>query len=147
MRRLWSWFWSPTSRYSWGTIFVIGGLTGVVFWGGFNTFMEYTNTMSFCIGCHEMRDNVNPEYQKSVHYSNPSGVRVTCSDCHVPKDWTRKLVRKIQATNELYHKIVGTIDTKEKFEAARLTLATRVWDSMKASDSLACPQGLYHVLS
>jgi cytochrome c-type protein NapC len=36
----------------------IGGVlmfvTGIIFWGGFNTAMELTNTMAFCTGCHEM---------------------------------------------------------------------------------------------
>jgi nitrate/TMAO reductase-like tetraheme cytochrome c subunit len=78
------------------------------------------------------------EYKKSAHYSNASGVRAICSDCHVPKEWTAKLVRKIQATNELYHKILGTIDTPEKFEAQRLALAENVWASMKATNSREC---------
>ena len=138
MRRLWSWFWSPTSRYSWGTIFVIGGLTGVVFWGGFNTFMEYTNRLEFCVSCHEMDQLVYREYQKTIHFKNRSGVRVSCADCHVPKDWMAKLWRKIEATNELYHKLAGTIDTPEKFNAKRLELAEHVWDSMRANDSREC---------
>ncbi len=56
------------------------------------------------------------EYQKSVHFSNPSGVRAICSDCHVPRDWTAKLVRKVQATGELYHHFMGKLSTPEKFE-------------------------------
>jgi nitrate/TMAO reductase-like tetraheme cytochrome c subunit len=49
------------------------------------------------------------------------------------------VVRKIQATfNELPKKIMGTIDTPEKFEAQRLALANHVWASMKASDSREC---------
>lgn len=136
--RLWSWFWRPTSKYGWGVILIAGGIGGIVFWGGFNTFMEYTNTLEFCTSCHEMRDYVYKEYKKSVHYKNASGVRVICSDCHVPKDWTAKLLRKIQATNELYHKFLGTIDTKEKFEAKRLELAENVWKSMKSRDSREC---------
>jgi nitrate/TMAO reductase-like tetraheme cytochrome c subunit len=136
--RLWRWFWAPTHRFAWGGIFIAGGVAGIVFWGGFNTFMEYTNTLEFCISCHEMRDTVYVEYQKSVHYKNASGVRVVCSDCHVPKPWTQKLVRKIQATNELFHKVMGTIDTPEKFEAKRPELAENVWASMKASDSREC---------
>jgi nitrate/TMAO reductase-like tetraheme cytochrome c subunit len=75
--------------------------------------MEYTNTLEICISCHEMRDTVYVEHKESIHYRNPSGVRAICSDCHVPKDWTVKLIRKIKATNELYHKLLGTIDTKE----------------------------------
>jgi nitrate/TMAO reductase-like tetraheme cytochrome c subunit len=136
--KLWSWFWTPTARYGWGAIFIVGGLAGVIFWGGFNTFMEYTNTLGFCVSCHEMRDNVYPEYQKTVHFTNRTGVRVICSDCHVPKDWNAKLVRKIGATRELYHSIVGTIDTREKFETNRLEMAERVWASMEVTDSREC---------
>ncbi len=135
---VWRWFWSPTSRYGWGGIFIVGGFAGIIFWGGFNTFMEYTNTLEFCTSCHEMDQLVFREYKQSVHYTNASGVRVICSDCHVPKDWTAKLVRKIQATNELFHKMLGTIDTPEKFEAKRLELAEHVWASMEASDSREC---------
>ena len=104
---------SPSHRFGWGLILLAGGMSGVIFWGGFNTFMEYTNTMEFCVSCHEMRDTVYQEYKASPHYKNPSGVRAICSDCHVPRTWSAKLVRKIKASNELYHKVLGSIDTPE----------------------------------
>jgi len=138
IKTIWRWFWRPAQRLAWGAIFIFGGFAGIIFWGGFNTAMEYTNTMEFCISCHEMRSTVYQEYKKTVHFKNASGVQAVCSDCHVPKAWTPKLIRKIQATNELYHKAVGTISTPEKFEAKRLELAERVWASMKASDSREC---------
>lgn len=121
-----------------GILLTVGLIFGIIFWGGFNTAMEATNTMGFCISCHEMRDNVYQEYKQTVHYRNPSGVRAICSDCHVPHDWTAKFVRKIQASNELWHKVVGTVDTPEKFNEHRLEMATRVWDAMKANDSREC---------
>jgi cytochrome c-type protein NapC len=126
------------ARYSAGTLLVIGIVLGVLFWGGFNWAMEMTNTEEFCISCHEMRDNVYAEYVTTKHYNNRTGVRATCPDCHVPKDWVHKVKRKIQATNELYHKALGTIDTREKFEAKRLELARNVWTSMEATDSREC---------
>jgi cytochrome c-type protein NapC len=129
---------SPTARYSVLTLLGGGFVAGILFWGGFNTGMEATNTLEFCISCHEMRDNVYQEYKQTVHYSNRTGVRAVCSDCHVPKDWTHKIVRKVQASKELYGKLVGTIDTKEKFEAKRLQLARNEWKRMKASDSREC---------
>jgi len=138
IKRLWNWFWRPNSKFGLGAILIVGGIGGVIFWGGFNTFMEYTNTLEFCISCHEMESTVYQEYKKSVHYKNASGVRVICSDCHVPKEWTPKLVRKIKASNELFHKILGTINTREKFEAKRLELAEHVWASMKETDSREC---------
>ncbi len=117
---------------------IAGLAAGVVFWGAFNTAIEATNSLEFCISCHEMRSTVYEEYKTTAHYKNPSGVRATCSDCHVPRDWTHKVLRKIEATNELYHKLAGSIDTREKFEAKRLDLARSEWKRMRASDSREC---------
>ncbi len=113
-------------------------ITGVVFWGGFNTLMEATNTESFCITCHEMRDNVYPKYKRSIHYMNTSGVRASCPDCHVPKDWAHKFVRKVTATKELYHHVTGSIDTVEKFRDKHLYLAQKVWKTMQETNSREC---------
>ncbi len=121
-----------------GSLIVAGFVAGVIFWGGFNTAMEATNTEAFCIGCHEMKVNVYEEYKETIHYSNRTGVRATCPDCHVPKPWIHKMVRKVQASNELLHKALGTIDTPEKFEEKRLKLAQNVWRSMKSTDSREC---------
>ena len=128
----------PSVKYSLLTLLVAGFFGGIIFWGGFHTALEATNTETFCIGCHEMRDNVYPEYKKTIHYTNRTGVRATCPDCHVPKEWGPKMIRKIQASRELWGKLAGTIDTKEKFEAKRLKLAEREWARMKANDSLEC---------
>jgi cytochrome c-type protein NapC len=111
---------------------------GVIFWGGFNWTMELTNTERFCISCHEMRENVFREYQYSVHYSNRTGVRATCPDCHVPREWQYKIVRKIEASNELFHKVMGSVDTPEKFNAKRVQLAENEWKRMKATNSREC---------
>lgn len=135
---IWKFLKKPTAKYSLGTLLVVGFISGVIFWGGFNTAMEMTNNEEFCISCHEMRDNVYEEYKDSIHYSNRTGVRATCPDCHVPKEWAYKVVRKIKATNELWHKALGTIDTPEKFEKKRLQLARNVWKAMKETDSREC---------
>ena len=113
-------------------------LAGVVLWGGFNTALEATNSLAFCLSCHEMRDNIYPEYRRSRHFRNPSGVRATCPDCHVPRDWGPMVLRKVQASAELFHKLTGSIDTPEKFEARRLILARKVWQAMQATDSREC---------
>ena len=113
-------------------------VAGILFWGGFNTAMEWTNREAFCISCHEMEENVYQEYRNTIHFSNRSGVRATCPDCHVPKDWTHKIIRKIQASKELWHHFLGTVDTPEKFNAKRLQLAQNEWARMKATDSREC---------
>lgn len=135
---LWAFLKRPSSKYSLGTLLGVGVVAGVIFWGGFNTALEVTNTETFCISCHEMRVNVYEEYKDTIHYTNRTGVRATCPDCHVPKEWAYKVVRKIKASNELYHKVMGSIDTPEKFEAKRLQLARNVWKAMKETDSREC---------
>jgi cytochrome c-type protein NapC len=136
--RCWTALRQPSAKYSLLTLLVVGFFSGIVFWGGFNTAMEATNTLEFCVSCHEMRDTVYQEYKKTVHYQNRTGVRAICSDCHVPKDWVHKMARKIQASGELYGKLMGTIDTPEKFEAKRLELAQHEWKRMKDADSREC---------
>ena len=111
---------------------------GIVFWGGFNTAMEATNQMEFCISCHEMKDNVYAEYKETIHFTNRTGVQATCPDCHVPDPWIHKMIRKVQASRELWHWAWGDVDTPEKFDAKRLELAKRVWASMESNDSREC---------
>ncbi|MCP4009786.1 MAG: cytochrome C552, partial [Proteobacteria bacterium] len=113
-------------------------IAGIIFWGGFNTAMEATNELEFCISCHEMEENVYEEYVPTIHHSNRTGVRAVCSDCHVPKSWGHKMVRKIQASKEVYYWLMGKIDTPEKFDEHRLSLAKNVWKTMKETDSREC---------
>jgi cytochrome c-type protein NapC len=137
--RMWRAIARPSPSVSVGVLLVVGFAAGIVFWGGYNWAMELSNSEGFCVSCHEMRDNPFKELKETAHYANPSGVRATCADCHVPKEWHHKVVRKMQATfNELPRHLLGTIDTSEKFEARRLELARNVWAAMKANDSREC---------
>ena len=138
VKKIWAALKQPSAKYSLGGLLVVGFVAGIIFWGGFHTAMEASNTETFCISCHEMEENVYIEYQDTIHYSNRTGVRATCPDCHVPKDWVHKVARKIKATNELYHKVMGSVGTPEKFEAKRLELAQNVWRAMKETDSREC---------
>nr|WP_284701472.1 NapC/NirT family cytochrome c [Rhodoplanes tepidamans] len=127
-------------RRTWilGGVAAAGVVVGIVGWGGFHTAMEMTNTLDFCVSCHEMKSTVYEEYKKSVHFKNASGVRAVCSDCHVPRAWGPKVVAKVMATNDLLEHLKGSLDTTEKFESERLRLARSVWAKMKASDSREC---------
>ena len=128
----------PSIHYSLGFLTVGGFIAGVIFWGAFNTVLEATNTELFCVSCHEMESNVFAELKGTIHYSNGSGVRATCPDCHVPHEWTDKIARKMQASKEVWGKVFGTINTREKFLAHRRTLAEHEWARLKANDSLEC---------
>nr|WP_298687512.1 cytochrome c3 family protein [uncultured Dongia sp.] len=149
IRRLVLWGWrraneiwfvlrKPSVHFSLGFLTIGGFLAGIIFWGGFNTALELTNTEAFCISCHEMRDNVYEELKTTIHFTNRSGVRATCPDCHVPHKWTDKIARKMQASKEVWGKIFGTINTREKFVGLRRELAEHEWKRLKANDSLEC---------
>src|SRR5688572_24115911 len=136
--RYWRTLSSPSRHLSLGVLTIGGFLGGVMFWGGFNTALEASNTEQFCVSCHEMQDNVFAELKSTIHYTNRSGVRATCPDCHVPHEWTDKIGRKMQASKEVWGKVFGTIDTREEFLNLRRTLAEHEWARLKANDSLEC---------
>lgn len=137
-RRVWNFLIARNSKLAFGGLALACAIGGVIAWVGFNTALETTNSIDFCVSCHEMKDTVYVEYTKSVHYQNASGVRAGCPDCHVPHAWVPKMIRKIKASKEIFHKLMGTIDTPEKFEAHRLELAQDVWAGMKETNSREC---------
>lgn len=138
LRRIWLLVSRPAATLSLGFLTLGGFVGGVLFWGGFNTALEVTNTEQFCISCHEMRDNVYEELTRTVHFSNRSGVRASCPDCHVPHEWTDKIARKMQASKEVWGHLFGSISTRRKFLDMRLELAQHEWARLKSNDSLEC---------
>jgi cytochrome c-type protein NapC len=100
--------------------------------------LAWTNTEEFCIGCHEMRDNVYAEFQGTIHDKNRSGVRAICANCHVPHEPVALIIRKLQASMEVWGKLTGKIDTREKFLARRYEMAVREWTRMKKNNSQEC---------
>lgn len=138
LKRYWRILISPSRYLSLGLLTIGGFIGGIIFWGGFNTALEATNTERFCVSCHEMENNVFQEMKTTVHYTNRSGVRATCPDCHVPHEWTHKIARKMQASKEVWGHIFGTISTREKFLDKRLELASREWARLKSNNSLEC---------
>lgn len=135
VRRIFRWITTPAAI---GVTALVAGVVTLTGWGIFETVLDKTNTLEFCISCHSMESTVYQEYKKSPHYMNASGVRAVCADCHVPKALPHKLVAKAMAVKDVWHTILGTIDTPEKFEKHRLTLAKGVWAKMVATDSREC---------
>ncbi len=135
IKRYWKAISTPSKYFSLGFLTLGGFVMGIIYWGGFNTAMEFTNSEMFCTSCHQ---NLYEELQTTIHFTNRSGVRAICSSCHVPHDWTDKIARKMQASKEVWAFIVGTINTEEKFQARRRHLAENEWARLKANDSLEC---------
>ncbi|WED27642.1 NapC/NirT family cytochrome c [Vibrio sp. DW001] len=119
-------------------VLLIGLAIGWVTLGGTQVVMHATSDTEFCLSCHTMKIPYE-EYQSSIHYSNPKGIRAECSDCHIPQDTVDYLITKIRASKDIYHEFVtGKIDTEEKYEEHRMSMAQTVWDQMKANDSATC---------
>lgn len=139
----WARFWHRPGKW-WLLGIPLGGyiaaLLGMGVMTGFHVSVEATGTNEFCAGaCHSMEAFTVPEYKESIHYSNASGVRADCADCHIPREWGPKLVRKATAgARDVYGEITGVIDTKEKYEAHKYAMAEAVWESMRANDSREC---------
>lgn len=112
-------------------------LAGAAALGGSHAVLEYTNRNQFCFGCHIGMDTVVEEYRESVHFANPSGVKATCSDCHVPREFVDKMVAKVVALRDAYAKIVHD-PQPEQFEQRRYKLAKTVRERMISRDSKEC---------
>ncbi len=112
-------------------------LLGLGFSSLFGIVMESTNSTEFCISCHSMQWNYE-QLRETVHWQSGSGVHAGCADCHVPKEFWPKMRAKIIAAKDVWHEIIGTIDTPEKYEARRWEMASRVWKQMKETDSREC---------
>jgi cytochrome c-type protein NapC len=119
------------------TSIIVAFVLGIVFAGASGAILEWTNSEKFCIDCHEMK-TAHKEYQGTIHDTNRTGVRAVCVDCHLPKEFFPKIFHKIKATNDIWHTMLGSINTPEKYEAKRAELAQREWRRLKANDSQEC---------
>lgn len=137
-RTIWS---KPRSRWLLGI--PVGGLlmiaVGIVLANGASYALHVTSSNEFCSNaCHYQREFAAVELAESVHGSNAAGVRAGCPDCHVPKPFVPLMIRKIEASTELWGHLTGIIDTREKYEAHKLVMAQKVWDTMKRTNSREC---------
>ncbi len=66
-------------------IFIVGGLSAILFLGLFNKTIHYTSTDEFCASCH-VHPHAEASWKLSIHNNTSSGVSVKCSDCHLPPE-------------------------------------------------------------
>jgi len=141
-RSWWDRLWRPGNKWLLG--FPIGAilafLAGAIALIGSQVMIHATGTEQFCTSaCHSMQAFTTPEWLDSPHNKNAVGVRATCSDCHIPQEYPLKLIVKTQSgLSDIYHELMGTISTREKYEAHRASLAEDVWAYMSKTDSREC---------
>ena len=142
MSELWRRLWSrPQSKWLLGI--PIGGFVafgiGALALGGANYVMHATSSTEFCFGCHSHEVNIRPEYEASTHFSNASGVRAGCADCHLPHDnWFELTWNKAVVSLDVIPELMGKLSTPEKYEAHRAEMAESVWRQFRDNDSKFC---------
>ena len=129
----------PSRYFSLGFLTVGGFIAGIVFWGGFNTALELTNTETFCTGCHEMRDNVFAELQAHDPLHQP--LRRARDVPRLPR--AARLDRQDRAQDAGVEGSLGQDlrhhqHAREVRRRMRLELAQHEWARLKANDSLEC---------
>lgn len=140
IRRFFSWLFSPSARWSVFALLLVGLVVGAVSVIGTQVAVEMSGTNEFCgAACHSHAKFVYPEHKLSVHYTNRTGVRAMCHDCHIPHSYPQKLIYKARAgITDVYAEMRGVISTQEKFDKERWRLANIVWDEMRENNSANC---------
>lgn len=134
--------WSkPRSRWLLGI--PLGGFIafalGAAALGGANYVLHQTSKNEFCYLCHSHEAFIKPEYEASTHFSNLSGVRAGCGDCHLPHDnWFELVWTKAVVSLDIIPELAGKLDTAEKYEEHRTEMATSVWRQFRENDSKFC---------
>jgi cytochrome c-type protein NapC len=128
----------PSPHRSIIALLATGAVLGAIGLAVFDFSLHATSTETFCISCHEMEANPYAQLQKTSHYNNAAGVRPTCSDCHVPKEFVPKMIRKVEAAREVWGTITGKINTPEKYIAHTPVMKAREIARIKANDSQEC---------
>lgn len=105
--------------------------------------VKRSETTEFCISCHVMDATVFEELKESPHYTNASGFRVQCGQCHIPAvhsmgELMTYLSVKVGAARFVYGWATGRMSEPEQLRANREEMAERVWAEMRARDSAEC---------
>ena len=139
LRRAWRRLRSPSARWSVAVLVALGIVISAIAVIGTQVMVHVTGTDEFCgTACHSMRW-VAKEHRESIHGATRTGMRATCHDCHIPREYPELLWYKAAAgIMDVIGEIRGIISTEEKFEQERKRMAAEVWTEYKANDSRAC---------
>ena len=136
-RGLWARLLRPSPTRSVLSLVAVGAVIGALGLLGFDAVMHATSTDQFCTSCHEM-DIPRAQLEKTSHFANASGVAAGCADCHVPREFGPKMIRKIEAAREVWGSLTGIIDTPEKYEAHAPAMKEREIARLRKNDSQEC---------
>jgi len=137
--RTWRRLRSPSARWPVAALLGVGIVLSAIAVIGTQAMVHVTGTDAFCgTACHSMQW-VAQEHRESIHGATRTGLRATCHDCHIPRDYPELLLYKaVAGTKDVIGEMRGTISTEEKFRAERKRMAALVWSEYKDNDSRAC---------
>lgn len=96
------------------------------------------NSTAFCISCHSMKGYVYAEFKQSKHFTNASGVRPECGQCHVAKRFWPAVWDHVRGTHDLISEFRNDWSTLESFETKRTRMAEKARLKMLDEDSHTC---------
>ena len=96
----------PSASWSLGTLMGMGVVAGVIGVPTFNFVVHETSSDAFCLLCHA--DDIQPEYEGTVHHTNAIGLRVTCENCHLPREYFPRLIKKAKSgARDIFYTVEG----------------------------------------
>jgi len=139
VKRAWHRVRTPSTRWSVLALVLLGLVVGAIAVIGTEVMVHVTGTDEFCgAACHS-RQWIAKEHRQSIHGENRTGMRATCHDCHIPREYPDLLWYKaVAGTKDVIGELRGIISTEEKFRKERMRMAGEVWTEYKANDSRAC---------
>ena len=79
-------------------LFFVGLVGGVPV---FDAVDRHFSSDAFCVSCHLIEATVAKELRQSTHWTRKSGVRASCSDCHISEGLTAAMWCPLLGTWEL----------------------------------------------
>jgi cytochrome c-type protein NapC len=132
------------SRIKWLSglaLLVAGGLAGAIAVIASAEINRRTATERFCISCHTMATLADdPHFKQSAHESNSAGIRVGCSDCHIPPgNWFSETYTHVSlGVKDVLAEYTHNFNDPSVWEKRRSELAAEVREEMRRNDSSTC---------
>ena len=119
----------------------IGGVAGAAAIIASTEINRLTSADALCVSCHSMATLVaDPYFQQSGHEANAVGIRVSCSDCHIPSEnWFVETYGHVyQGLKDVFSEYTHNFDDPAVWQRRRIELAADVRDQMRRNDSITC---------
>lgn len=122
-------------------LFVTGGLIGAGVIIASTEINRLTSSDAFCTSCHSMAVvAADPHFQQSGHEANAAGIRVSCSDCHIPPgNWFVETYAHVSSgLRDVIAEYTHNFDDPAVWQKRRSELALEVHDQMHRNDGINC---------